>query len=222
MRKPNYDKFPYVAVPGGEDACVQGWDAIAGRLQQAVAKQNTHVLVVECYAGVDESQVLAELVSRLKPALAVDVRSALLPPAQVDKLVEPFLGGNDPVFGFLSGLGLPEFFDVQKVAALREQVATESGLVLIVGCGARLVADGDILVYADLARWEAQLRFRRHHAGNLAADNKTSARSLWTGACATDGSVRSSRSGISFSTPTIQRSRSSPTARRCAAACATR
>ena len=33
MRKPNYDKFPCVAVPGGENACVLGWDAIATRLR---------------------------------------------------------------------------------------------------------------------------------------------------------------------------------------------
>ena len=181
MRKANYDKFPYVAVPGGENACVQGWDAIATRLQQAVAQRNQTklVLVVECYTGVDETQVLAELKSRLKPTLVVDARESLLPPAQIDALVAPFLGGNDPVFGFLSGLKLPEFFDAKKVTALREKVtAAGNGLVLIVGCGARLVADGDILVYADLARWEAQMRYRRNEISNLGADNKTLAANL--------------------------------------------
>lgn len=168
-------------MPGGENVCVQGWDAIATRLQQAVAKQNKPklVLVVECYTGVDETQVLAELQSRLKPSLVVDVREALLPPAKIDALVAPFLGGNDPVFGFLSGLKLPEFFDVKKVAALREKIAAAgNGLVLIVGCGARLVADGDILVYADLARWEAQMRYRRNEPSNLGVENKTLAASL--------------------------------------------
>ena len=84
MRKPNYDRFPFVAVPGGENACVQGWDAIATRLQQAVEKKNITklVLVVECYTGVDETQVLTELKSRLKPALVVDARESLLSPAE--------------------------------------------------------------------------------------------------------------------------------------------
>jgi len=45
-------------------------------------------------------------------------------------------------------------------------------MVLVVGCGTRLVADGDILVYADLARWEAQTRFRRGETGNLGAGNR--------------------------------------------------
>ncbi len=181
MRQSTYDKFPAIAVPGGENACVQGWDAIAARLQQAIAQRHQAklVLVVECYTGVDETQVLTELTSRLHPVLALDARAALLPPASVDALVAPFLGGNDPVFGFLSGLTLPEFFDAATVAKLHAQVAaTTTGLVLIVGCGARLVADGDILVYADLARWEAQLRFRRNSIGNLGANNPTAATHL--------------------------------------------
>ena len=176
MRKSGYDKFPFIAVPGGENACVQGWDAVGNRLQQAVAERNQTklVLVVECYTGVDETRVLAELKSRLGPALVIDMREALLPPARIDELVAPFLGGDDPVFGFLSGLKLAEFFDPVLVEQFRGKAASvEKGLVLVVGCGARLVADGDILVYADLARWEAQLRFRRKEAGNLGAGNRS-------------------------------------------------
>jgi len=56
--------------------------------------------------------------------------------------------------------------------------AAGPGLILIVGCGARLVAEGDILVYADLARWEAQLRFRRNTSANLGANNPTLAANL--------------------------------------------
>ena len=38
MRKANYDKFPVIDVPAAADACVTGWDAIAGRLEEAVAR----------------------------------------------------------------------------------------------------------------------------------------------------------------------------------------
>jgi len=47
-----------------------------------------------------------------------------------------------------------------------------------VGCGATLVADADLLVYADLTRWEAQLRFRRNESSNLGVENRTLAASL--------------------------------------------
>lgn len=181
MRTSTYDKFPFVAVPGGESACVQGWDAIANRLGVAAAQrqQSKLVLVVECYAGVDEALVLAELTARLQPALAIAVREALLPPARIDALVAPFLGGNDPVFGFLSGLQLPEFFDAAKLAGLRQRIEQGgAGLILVVGCGARLLHAGDLLVYADLARWEAQLRYRRDQAGNLGVENRALPASL--------------------------------------------
>ena len=69
MRKSNYDKFPCVPVPGGEQACVTGWDEIATRLNQAIAQgaRRKTVLVVECYPGVEEEEVLRELQARLKP-----------------------------------------------------------------------------------------------------------------------------------------------------------
>jgi hypothetical protein len=122
---------------------------------------------------VDEQDVFDQLHRRLAPALALKASEALLPPSRIDQLTAPFLGGDDPVFGFLSGLLPPQFFDSEKVAHLRSRIAgLQHGLVLVVGVGARLVADGDILVYADLARWEAQNRFRRHETGNLGAENR--------------------------------------------------
>ena len=69
--------------------------------------------------------------------------------------------------------------DQERVADIRRQIErVASGLVLVVGCGARLIAEGDILVYADLARWEAQNRFRRNETSNLGVENRTLSASL--------------------------------------------
>jgi mannose-6-phosphate isomerase class I len=181
MRNPSYDKFPFVPVPDGETSCVQGWADIAARLLQSAARRSAKktVLVVECYPGVDEPSVLHELQLRLAPALALHAADAMLAPEAIDELVKPFLGGDDPVFGFLCSLTLPQFFDDQEIGRLRAQVeAIAAGLVLVVGCGASLIAKPDIFVYADLARWEAQLRFRRNEASNLGVENHTLAASL--------------------------------------------
>ena len=181
MRNFNYDKFPFVAVPNSADACVVGWDAIAERLCDAVAKRSARktVVVVECYNGVNETDVLSQLEQRIKPALTLRAAKAMLPAGKIDRLVAPYLGGDDPVFGFLSELELPKFFDEEYLAHLRNAVENISeGVVLIVGCGATLVSPGDILVYADLARWEAQLRFRRNESSNLGVENRTLAASL--------------------------------------------
>jgi mannose-6-phosphate isomerase class I len=181
MKGPTYDKFPTVSVTAGPNACVTGWNAIAERLHQTILNRGAlkTILMVECYTGVYEEEVLAELQHRLKPSLTVAAKEALLPPAQIDTMVSPFLGGNDPVFGFLSGLVLPQFFDQERLAAARQSIERVSrGLVLVVGCGASLVHPGDILVYADLARWEAQNRFRRNESSNLGVENRTAPSNL--------------------------------------------
>ena len=169
------DKFPALAVPNSSDACAVGWEACAERLRRQITRRNGHrtVLAVECYPGVDEGDVLGKLQRRLAPVLALKTSEALLPPSRIDELTSPFLGGDDPVFGFLSGLVLPQFFDPDRVAHLRHQIAAiREGLVLVVGCGAELVKDWDILVYADLARWQAQNRFRRNEISNLGVENR--------------------------------------------------
>jgi len=181
MRTSNYDKFPSIPVPGANDVCATGWEAIAARLRQAVGVRGARrtIVSVECYPGVHEDDVLKELRAQLAPALTLRAADALRPPAEIDALVAPFLGGADPVFGFLSDLALPEFFDERKVAQLRaEAERAREGLVLVVGCGAGLIAGGDLLVYADLARWVAQNRFRRNEISNLGVENRTVAAGL--------------------------------------------
>ena len=180
MKPSSYDKKPVLTVPDGAGACVAGWDDCVERLRRAIAERHTPrtLVAVECYPGVDEEAVLSELARRLKPALTLRAREAMWPADVIDRLVAPFLGGNDPVFGFMSGLELPDFFDNEKVEETRRRLeAVPSGLILLVGCGARVIAEGDLLVYADLARWEAQLRFRRNEASNLGVENRTLAAS---------------------------------------------
>jgi len=156
--RPNYDKAPFINVPG--HTCDVGWDAIAARLN------NNGVVAIECYPGVNEQEIIANL---RQPSLVINTGEAMLPAAEIDRLVEPFLGGNDPVFGFLTNLKLEQFFDPVKLAELQKRI---QGSALVVGVGATLIVpQPDILVYADLARWEAQLRFRRNESGNLGVDN---------------------------------------------------
>ena len=57
----------------------------------------------------------------------------------------------------------------EKVAQARQAIQ-KGKRVLVYGVGATLLAPGDVLVYADITRWELQLRFRR------GADNWRTAR----------------------------------------------
>ncbi|MFN8091987.1 MAG: class I mannose-6-phosphate isomerase [Vicinamibacteria bacterium] len=165
-RRSNYDKAPF--VPAGEERdCDVGWERIVERLR-ALRTRRRCVLVVECYPGVDVDSVRRTLSEGLRPALVVDARQAFKEPGEIERMCAPYLG-EDPVFGRMNGLDLGDFLEPGRRAVLAGRVgAVRAGVVLVVGPAASLVApESDVLVYADLARWEIQQRQRRHVAPSL-------------------------------------------------------
>ncbi|MGB0416823.1 MAG: class I mannose-6-phosphate isomerase, partial [Coraliomargarita sp.] len=169
----NYDKQPFVEVPNGAGLCVAGWSAVVDRLSQAIAARSTRrtVLTIECYTGVHVQEV-TEAVQALHPARIIESSEAFLAPEAIDAKVGTFNGGDDPVFGVMNHLRMPDFMDAGKVASLAAEVEqVPEGLVIVIGNGASLIHPGDVLVYADLARWEAQLRMRRDEISNLGVVN---------------------------------------------------
>jgi mannose-6-phosphate isomerase class I len=180
-RSPNYDTAPFIAVKGHESSCQSGWAGICETIRQAVktrAKTKT-VIAVECYSGVLVEEVLAAIREHLKPDVLLESQTAFLPPAAIDQLVAPDLGGDDPVFGFMTRLTMDAFLDPAKRAAMRAEAdAIASGIVCFIGTGALLCCAPDLIVYADMPRWEGQLRQRRNEVDNLGARNRTLAASL--------------------------------------------
>ena len=173
-RTPTYDRFPHVPAAG---ACARGWDAVAARLAAAVAARSGGVvLTVECYVEVLDQEVLEALVHRLRPQRVIDTAGLFLPVSRIEAMVQEGLT-DDPVFGRLSHLSMADFLDAGKVAAAA-RTAQGEGLTLVYGRGASLIHPGDILVYADIARWEGQLRQRRGQVDNLGARNRGTKASL--------------------------------------------
>lgn len=170
----NYDKFPEVVVAGHEGAACAGWDAIAHQLVAKVNGQDRAkvVLVIDCYHGVDQDELSSQLLARLGPHTLIEVEQARQPESKVLAMLERFIT-EDRVFGVLAPHKMVEFFDPAALASLQRQVAEITrGLVVVMGSGASLVARGDVLVYADLARWEIQQRLRRKELGNWGAGNE--------------------------------------------------
>ncbi|MBA9077285.1 MULTISPECIES: class I mannose-6-phosphate isomerase [Rufibacter] len=170
MKKSNYDKFPEIKVSG--HSCVVSWEAIAQTLQPQLADKA--VIAVDCYHGVDTVNVLTSLEEKLQPSAVFDASAAFKSEGQINELVKEYVT-DDPVFGYIAPLHLTDFFDAQKLAAMREEIEkVPNGLVLVVGVGAGLVyPNPDVLVYADMPRWEIQLRFRRDKVGSLGVFNET-------------------------------------------------
>ena len=81
---------------------------------------------------------------------------------------------DNPIFGKLTQLTINDFFDVDKLFDLNRSIEIQTEQAqLIFGTGATTVAKNwDILIYADMARWEIQQRMRRNQVGNLGVNNK--------------------------------------------------
>jgi hypothetical protein len=174
-RRPNYDKFPFVQVTDRDVDCQIGWAEVAQKLGAASPGKRS-VLCVECYPGADLDEIERGLAAGLAPQLVVRAESCLKSAQQLDAMLAPYLGGGDPVFGRMNSVTLQDFLDPGKVAGARKLIGASSGdgRILVIGTGAALIAEHyDLLVYADLARWELTQRQRRGGIGNLGAGNLT-------------------------------------------------
>jgi len=155
-----YDKFPTVAIQGFDDSAWQGWEAITRVLESQTQQRSRTVLVIDCYPGVRMTELEENVLPRLRDECAIH-----------EMLARNLT--DDRVFGVLSCHQLGEFFDPARLEALQVQVnQCSGGLIVIYGPGATLVHPGDVLVYADLPRWEIQQRMRRGETGNWGADNQ--------------------------------------------------
>lgn len=171
MHPASYDKYPEVRVSGFDHQAWQGWLAIKQAVSEQLSRSGKTVLVIDCYPGVQLDTLHTQLITHLNPALVINAESARLSEQHLHDLLAYNLT-DDRVFGVLSCHELTEFFCPQALAAAQREVAEiTAGLVVVYGPGAALIHDGNVLVYADLARWEIQQRFRRGELGNWGADN---------------------------------------------------
>lgn len=171
MRKSNYDKYPATGIEGD---IVVGWDDIL-RLFASLLERHGR-LAIDCYVGVREEELLGQL-GRLGDVAVVNVRDLYHNESHVRAMTERFMT-EDVLFGYVTNLELADYFDARKLSAAREDIASSSRPVVVVGTGAGMVLPEAPLVYADMARWELQQRFRRHEVRALGVDNRAEAVSL--------------------------------------------
>ena len=163
MRSPNYDKYPATRTGG---ALFHGWDAI----REALGRERKGPLAVDWYAGVHETEITEGLLPGF--SRIIRMRDLMKPEAEIRRMTDPFMT-DDVLFGYVTNLRMPDFFDAEKLAAVRAELESAGEDVLILGAGAALVApEHAVLAYADMARWEIQQRFRRHEVCGLGVDNR--------------------------------------------------
>lgn len=172
MKTSNYDKFPVVDVPNHR--CTTGWDGI-GRVLRS---RDARVIAVDTYPGMLDDEVLPALVKALSPSLVVHTNDAMWPAARIEELTAHEFWAADAVLGRMTQKALEAFFDPLLLERHRRTIESHrDGAVLVYGIGATLLCNPDLLIYADLARWEIQQRQRAKQVRAIGIDNRQ--RSTW-------------------------------------------
>lgn len=170
MRKSNYDKKPATKIAGN---IWQGSDAIVSALAP-LRDAKKGVWVVECYQGVHHDELKA-LFGALAPDRFIDTADLMRDPADIAAMTHTYLT-DDRLFGRRNTLDFPDFFDAAKVAALD---INPGEFTIIYGHGAATIApDAALTIYADMPRWEIQMRSRRHEVTGIGVDNAADAPSV--------------------------------------------
>ncbi|GAB3512391.1 class I mannose-6-phosphate isomerase [Spirosoma knui] len=168
-----FDKLPAIRIAG--ETCTTGWEAIVATLQDRIRSlgQPKTIVAVDTYLGVYTNEVIAGLGSLSDRLTVVETGQALRSQGEIDALVNDFVT-DDPVFGYICPFELSSFYDEDKLAICQQTIqSVTDGVVLVVGIGAALfVNQPDLLLYADMPRWEIQLRFRKNRVSNLGAQNQ--------------------------------------------------
>lgn len=166
-RKFQYEKHPEIKVQGFEHEVFDGYGEIIEELKSK-RKKTPFIMVVDCYPGVDDKEVLAAL-SRLGADHLVQTAEVFKEEKTIQEQLKYQLT-DDRVFGRMYAGEILDFMDMEKLSKARAEVAEAKGFTIVYGFGASLIAQGDLLVYLDMARWEIQLRYRKG-MGNYQADN---------------------------------------------------
>ena len=181
LQSPNYDKHPVVKVQGHSEAVRRGWSLICDQLRGAFEERPSRrtVVAIECYPEVFTREIAEAIRTYLPAAVVLTTGAAFKSPDAIEALVAQDLGGDDPIFGHLTRLTFDAFLDPEKTAEFRRQIASiEEGVMIVLGPAALLCCDPDLVIQADMPRWEAQLRQRRGEVSNLGIENRGTKPSL--------------------------------------------
>ncbi len=168
FRTMKYNKQPYIEVEPNKTDLLVGWQEIAKEIN---TRKNT-VIVLECYQGVYVEQLIEWAKQSIKHDTLILASDYMKSEQEVRALTQPDVT-NDRIFGYLTRLNVCDYFGEDNIDRAKKDIASKTGVTLIVGIGASLLCElPTTLVYADMARWEIQLRMRKNEVDNIGISNR--------------------------------------------------
>lgn len=171
--KNKYNLTPFVEIYDCDNQIIAGWQSIIAGLNTTIrdSNSNTFIVAVECYQGVNDDELLTNFTEGLKPNHIIRTEELMFSSNEIHEITYPDVTDHR-IFGYMTRLTIKDFIDPSKLFEAKKSCVDAQGLILIYGPGAVVVEPNpDLLIYADMARWEIQLRMRRHATHNLGLDN---------------------------------------------------
>ncbi|MFV0396248.1 MAG: class I mannose-6-phosphate isomerase [Coprobacillaceae bacterium] len=156
-RKSNYNKHPETKITGYDKDAYAGYKDIIKTIKTKLGSKQC--IVIDCYPGVDEQEVLTTFEKELQPKNIINSEDIFYDSDTLNQLMDTHLT-EDRVRGVMYYGDILDFIDKNKLKKYQDSIRNSNGLTLIYGFGASLITMGDVLVYVDMTRWEIQLRYR--------------------------------------------------------------
>ncbi|MBQ4289039.1 MAG: class I mannose-6-phosphate isomerase [Clostridia bacterium] len=152
-----YDRMPVTEIEDHDGSACKGWKAIS----EAVRKlsETEELLIVDCYPGVRDDEILDNIEKAFAPEVTIKMEDIFIDGEEITEKIKDTLT-DDRVRGRMYFGTVMDFLDREKLADARKWVRFYEGKILVYGFGASLLSDRGTVIYADMTRWEIQLRYR--------------------------------------------------------------
>ena len=155
----NYDNSPYIKINGYDNDAYSGYAQIDKKIKESLGNKKIVVVDCYCYLGINDRELLNVLIKKLTPAHVILSEDIFYDGKKLTEMMQVNLT-EDRVRGVMYYGTIRDYVDEAKLAKIQKFVKNKEGIVLVYGFGASLITKGDLLIYADLTRWEIQLRYR--------------------------------------------------------------